>query len=280
MESTRTVRRRRPKSNPDTENRKNDRAAERYISKSVSRAIDVLDCFQDGSTVLSLKEISHRTKMPESSLFRVLVTLDLRGFLRQGADGSYRLAPKVLHGKLRERADNVREALHPALQALSRQFDETTSLAFLFEDHISVLDSIESFHDIRAINKIGRVLPPYASSMGKAITAFQSRTATEMILEAYGLIKRTDKTLTDRDAIYADFERIRLLGYSCDRGEAMEGGICIGAPIRLANGTVEAAVSVSVPMIRMDDKREQTVIASLLAATRNMAEILKKTSQA
>lgn len=275
MKPTPTVRRRRPKTNVDHGDGK-EAASDQYISKAVSRAIDVLDCFEDGNTVLSLKEISNRTEMPESSLFRVLVTLDSRGYLQQNADGSYRLAPKVLHGKLRERAEKACGLIHPRLQALSRQFDETASLAFLFEDHIAVLDSIESFHDIRAINKIGRVLPPYASSMGKAITAFQDRPVADRILEVYGLIKRTNRTVTDRDTIYAEFDRIRQLGYSCDRGEAMEGGVCMGAPIVSPSGRVEASVSLSVPMIRMDDKREQTIIAGLLAATRDMADILKK----
>ena len=279
MEPTASVRRRRPKSNSDNVNRKEEGASDQYVSKAVSRAIDVLDCFEDSNTVLSLKEISGRTEMPESSLFRVLVTLESRGYLRQNSDGSYGLAPKVLHGKLRERADRIRELIRPRLQALARQFDETASVAFLFEDHIAVLDSIESFHDIRAINKIGRVLPPYASSMGKAITAFQERRVADRILEVYGLIKRTDRTVIDRDAIYADFERIRQLGYSCDRGEAMEGGVCIGAPVTSPAGNVEASVSISVPMIRMDAEREKKIIAGLLAATIDMADVLKKAAR-
>jgi len=274
MKTAAPIRRRRPKSNGNRDYRK-EQSSDQYISKAVSRAIDVLDCFADGNTVLSLKEISIRTEMPETSLFRVLVTLDSRGYLCQNGDGSYRLAPKMLHGKLRERADMVREAIHPRLQALSRQFDETASLAFLFEDHIAVLASIESFHDIRAINKIGRVLPPYASSMGKAITAFQERSMANRILEVYGWVKRTPRTVTDRDAIYDEFEHIRQLGYSCDRGEAMEGGVCIGAPIASPNGRVELAASLSVPMNRMDEAREQSIIAGLLAATRDMSEILK-----
>jgi DNA-binding IclR family transcriptional regulator len=253
--------------------------SDQYLSKAVSRAIDVLDCFEDGNTALSLKEISNHTAMPESSLFRVLITLESRGYLRQNADGSYRLSPKILHGKLRERAEKVRELIRPRLQELSRQFDETASVAFLFDDHIAVLDSIESFQDIRAINKIGRVLPPYASSMGKAITAFQERRVADRILEVYGLIKRTDRTVTDRDAIYADFQRIRELGYSCDRGEAMEGGVCIGAPIVSPSGGVETSVSLSVPMVRMNAQREQKIIAGLLAATREMADVLKKASR-
>jgi len=276
MDPTASVRRRRPKSSGDHREGKEQGGADQYVSKAVTRAIDVLDCFEDGSTVLSLKEISSRTDMPESSLFRVLVTLESRGYLRQNEDGSYRLAPKVLHGKLRERADKIRVLIHPRLQSLARQFDETTSVAFLFEDHVTVLDSIESFHDIRAINKVGRVLPPYASSMGKAITAFQDRQVADRILEVYGLIKRTEHTVTDRYAIYAEFDRIRQVGYAYDRGEAMEGGVCMGAPIVSPNGKVEASISVSVPLIRINEQREQEIIAGMLAATRDMADTLKK----
>ena len=266
------IRRRRPKSIPT------EHADEQYLSRSITRALDVLECFPSASSAFSLMELAQRIAMPESSLFRVLVTLESRGYLAQKEDGTYALAPKVLHGKLWERAQWVREMLRPALQQLARRFNETTSLAFLFDDRISVFDSIESLHDIRAINKVGRLLPPYASSMGKAITAFQDRGLTERLLGTYGVFQRTVHTVTDHNKIYADFEQIRRTGYACDRGEATEGGICIGAPIFVEKDRVEAAVSISVPLNRIDEAREREIIAELIRATAEMSVLLQQNS--
>lgn len=251
-------------------------SSERYQSRAVTRALDVLERFPDGITTYSLKELSQQTGLPESSIFRLLVTLEARGYLRQETDGAYRLSDRLLRGKQYERASLLKDKLHPLLLQIARSSNETTSLAFLFGNHIMVLDSIESFHDIRVINRVGRVLPPYASSMGKAITAFQERVAIDRILDAYGIFRRTERTLTDHRAIFEEFEKVHLQGYAIDRGEATEGGVCIGAPIIETDRRVEAAISISVPDVRMDKAREREIIEELKKATAEMTAMLYK----
>src|SRR5581483_4015440 len=245
-------RRRRPKSLAHSE----DSNAERYHSRAIGRALDILDCFRDPQASLNLREISDITGLSVSSLFRVLVTLEGHGYLRKNDNGTYLLSHKVLFGRLRERAEHIRDVAHPFLEALARDFNETASMAYLFDDHIQVLDSVDSYHEIRHSNRIGRVLPPHCSSMGKAITAFQTPARTNLILEGYGLFPRTSKTIVDRQALHIEFEKIRQQGYAFDRGEAVEGGICVGAPILSESGSVCTAVSLSVPVIRMNEKRE------------------------
>ena len=73
----------------------NDKAAnEQYYLRSIGRALEVLDCF-DGKAPLALKEIGVATRLPESTLFRVLLTLEKHGYLTQAVDGTYQLAPKL-----------------------------------------------------------------------------------------------------------------------------------------------------------------------------------------
>ena len=145
-----------------------------YYLRSIGRALEVLNCF-DGQTPLSLKEISGQMKLPESSLFRVLRTLEHHEYLQQHRDGTYQLAPRLIFGWLVRAAEHVRETARPEMEKLVNAFNETASLAYLFDDRIHVLDCLETFHEIRMTNKIGRVLPPHCSAMGKAITAFQDR---------------------------------------------------------------------------------------------------------
>jgi DNA-binding IclR family transcriptional regulator len=242
-----------------------------YLSKAISRALDVLDSFREASGEQSLMEISKRTKLPESSLFRILITLQNREYLVQLKDGSYRLAPKVLSGKYHERAVAIRNLLHPRLQSLARQFDETATSAFLFEDRIQVLETVESLRDIRATTRVGRVLPPYASALGKAITAFQDRETIDRLIEVYGLFKRTEYTVIDRAQIYREYEQIRATGIAFDRGEATEGGICIGIPIFSVPGKVETAISVSIPLVRHSTDFEKQVVAAMQKTTSDLS---------
>src|SRR5262249_12946780 len=153
--------------------------------------------------------------------------LQSRNYLLQNDDGSYQLAPKVLHGKLYERAEQFRKIARQELQNLASHFNENASLAYLFGERIQVIDSVDILHEIRITNRRGRVLPPHCSAMGKAVTAFQSQENIDRILEAYGLSPRTPKSITDRRELIAQFEQVRESGIAYDREESMLGGICI-----------------------------------------------------
>jgi DNA-binding IclR family transcriptional regulator len=247
----------------------NDAASnEQYYLRSIGRALDVLDCF-DGKSPLALKEIGISTGLPEASLFRVLLTLEKHGYLQQAVDGTYQLAPKLRFGWIVEQGNLLRTKIRPELERLAQRFNETASMAYLYDNRIQVLDSIETFHEIRMSNRIGRVLPPHCSALGKAITAYQDRALAEQIVEVYGLARRTDHSITDRSRLFDEFAEIRKSGIACDREESILGGVCYGAAIRAAGKPVLAAISLSTPIVRMTPERDaQTRKAVLEAAER------------
>jgi DNA-binding IclR family transcriptional regulator len=247
---------------------------QRYQSKSIGRALDILECFTDDQDALSLREISRHLKAPEASLFRILMTLKHRGYLDQGGDGAYGLSRKVLFGKLYERSERLKEVARPYLRKLASEFNETASLACLFDTRIQVLDSVDTLHEVRLINKPGRVLPPHCSSLGKAIAAFQTPELTDQILEVYGLLRRTRNTITNRRELLAQFEEIRARGYAVDREEASEGGVCIGAPIQVPGHRVVASISLSSPVSRCTAGREERIIQRLLETARELAKVV------
>ena len=244
-----------------------------YYLRSIGRALEVLNCF-DGQTPLSLKEISVQMRLPESSLFRVLRTLERHEYLQQDRDGTYQLAPRLIFGWLVRASEKVREAARPELERLVNAFNETASVAFLFDDRIHVLDCMETFHEIRMSNKKGRVLPPHCSAMGKAITAFQTRELADRMLEVYGLTSRTEHTITDRQKLFAQFEDVRITGVACDREESIRGGICFAVAVRPENKSVVAAVSISTPTIRMNSAREAEIRAALLESAKAVSKRL------
>ncbi|HWB82605.1 MAG TPA: IclR family transcriptional regulator [Bryobacteraceae bacterium] len=268
-------RRRRPKRAGGDDSISKRENGSQYHLKAITRALDVLDTFDDRHPELTLKDLSKTIDLPESSLFRILLTLEGKGYLIQNPDGAYMLAPKLLLGKLHERAERVRAAVRPRLQELASRFDETASAAYLFEDRIQVIDAVETFHAIRMTNKPGRVLPPHASSLGKVITAFQSQETINRMLQTYGLVRRTERTTVDRQVLLAEFEQIRVQGFAFDREESVSGGICIGAAIRLRDNPVVAALSVSTPIVRMHRDREREILAEVLVAAHQAARDLE-----
>jgi DNA-binding IclR family transcriptional regulator len=247
-----------------------------YNSRNISRALDVLEAFLEERQAMTLKDLGHVIGIPNSSLFRVLTTLQSRGYLQQNDDGSYQLAQKVLLGKLSERAQRFRELARTELHSLAGHFNETASLAYLFGDHIQVIDSVDSLHEIRITNRPGRVLPPHCSAMGKAITAFQDREKINRILESYGLAPRTPNTIVDSRELISRFARIRETGVAYDREESVIGGVCVAAAVQLPDHRVIAAVSVSTPIARMSPDREKETAASVLQTASELARLVTK----
>jgi DNA-binding IclR family transcriptional regulator len=244
-----------------------------YRLRSILRALDVLEAFDDKRPVLSLKDLSNSIGLPAASLFRILLTLQSRGYLLQNEDGTYQLTRKVLLGRLSERADKFHAMAKPELRALAAHFNETASLAYLLDDHIQVIDSIDSLHEMRISNRPGRVLPPHCSAMGKAITAFQTREQVDRILEAYGLAPRTSHSIVDRRDFVSHLIQVRETGVAYDREESTLGGICIAAAIQMPDGRAVAAVSVSTPVSRMTAEREPETAAGVLNAAQRIAKL-------
>jgi DNA-binding IclR family transcriptional regulator len=244
-----------------------------YHSRAISRALDVLEAFDEEHVSMNLKDLTRLLGVSDSSLFRVLVTLQHRGYLLQNEDGCYQLAPRVLLGKLSERAEAFRTLARPELQKLAARLNETASLAYLFADRIQVIDSIDSLHEIRVTNRAGRVLPPHCSSLGKAITAFQTSEHIGRILECYGMVARTPHSISDRNSFVEHLARVRASGIAYDREESMLGGICVAAAVQ-HGGKVLAAVSVSTPVARMTPRREKETAGEVLAAAAALAKLL------
>ena len=250
-----------------------DQQEDRYHSRTIERALDALDAFGFSNAPRSLKEISAITSQPESSLYRVLTTLQKRNYLLQNRDGTYQLTRKVLYGRTLDMAEVLREFARPVLEDLGRSFDETVALSYLFTDYIQVLDTVETFHPIRVTNRIGRIIPPHCSSMGKAILAYQDNETADRMLETYGLNPRTVNSITDRGTLRRELENVRAQGFAVDREESMLGGVCYGAPI-VSSGSVIGALSVSTPIPRLDPAREDSIRIGVMDAARRVGEVL------
>jgi DNA-binding IclR family transcriptional regulator len=269
-------RRRRPQWAVGDSDREASRAPseERYHSRTIERALDVLEVFGTGLS-LSLKQIAAATDQPEASLYRVLLTLQSRGYLTQNPDGSYELTRKMLYSRALDQADTIRSHARPVLDELVHRFDETASLSYSFGNYIQVLDSVETFQTFRIANRPGRIIPPHCSAMGKSILAYQPDEAASLLLEAYGLAPRTEHSICDRQALREELELVRKQGWACDREESTLGGICFGAPILDASGRAVGAISISTPVQRMTPQREVQIQQAVHQAANRVTRSLK-----
>ncbi|MGA3185764.1 MAG: IclR family transcriptional regulator [Bryobacteraceae bacterium] len=233
---------------------------DQYLSRAVEKAMLALDCIRQSPQPLSLMEISAVLGLTKASAFRLLYTLEALHYLSKSADGRYFAPPHFAHHDL------VRHG-SASLERLSMEYGETVSLAALFENHIEVMVVFESSQLMRMGNTPGRILPPNASSMGKAITAFQPPEITEKLVRSYGMHRFTPHTIVDEIALRDEFAEVRERGFAEDVEESVVGGRCFAAPILRANGFAVGAVSLSMPMIRFRGEEQRQVILGAVRET-------------
>jgi IclR family acetate operon transcriptional repressor len=230
------------------------RRDDKYYSKVIGRALDILAVLRASGRPLALGDLTRRLGLAKSSVFRLLHTLEVSGYIERTAEGAFRLTADLQGWGDGKRVTDLVEAAMPHLRALSREFGETITLAMHFDNRIEVVATLDSPQLIRMANTVGRILPPHASSLGKAITAHQPDHVVERLRRSYGNHRFTAHSITDEVALKREYERVREQGYSTDTEESVLEGCCFGAPIMAADGRVVAALSLSLPKMRLTDK--------------------------
>ena len=246
-----------------------------YLSRAVGKSLELLEILQCEPVPLPLNDISRRLKLSKASAFRLLCTLENAGYLIQNDRARYQLAPEIQRTVSSRFLLRLLQAAPPLMRELCRNLRETISLAALFENRVEVIAVEESPEIIRMSNAVGHILPPNASSLGKAVAAFQNTERREKLLRSYGLYRLTERTITDLSTLDAEFDRVRSQGYASDLEESVADGCCFAAPILIKNGEVQAAISVALPKSRLRDAAQQErYIAALRTAADSIAMAL------
>jgi DNA-binding IclR family transcriptional regulator len=225
------------------------KSKDRYFSRAIGNALSVLELMQQSSSALSLAEVSRQLELPKSSVFRILRTLEIAGYVQRLEGERFAITPGA--SLTPDRAvKTVVDKSQSWMRRLSQEFRETISLACLIRNHIEVTSVIDSAHRVSMGNAVGDLIPPHASSLGKCISAFQPSDRREKILRSFGMVRFTLATIVDEVALLKELDLVRERGYATDLEESAMGGCCLSAPILSRSGLSLGAISISMPKMR------------------------------
>ena len=108
----------------------------------------------------------------------------------------------------------------------------------------------------------------HASGVGKALLAAMGAEEAERVAAMHGLPAETGKTIGSIEGLRAELEQVRRRGYAVDDEENAVGLRCVAAAIYDEHAQPVAALSLSGPTARIDDK----LLAPLGAAVREAAD--------
>jgi IclR family transcriptional regulator, acetate operon repressor len=234
--------------------------------KSAVRTVELLDFFARNPGLHSLGSLHQQLGYPKSSLYVLLRTLLDLNWIETDASGTlYRIGIRaLLVGTSYIDTDEVVAAAREPLDWLARTTGETCHLARLDGGDVVYLATRASQHYLRPFTRVGRRLPAYSTSLGKALLADRPDGEIAALLPAT-LQPLTSHTIVDQSKLLADLARTRRRGYSVDREENTAGLRCIGVALQYERPAKDA-ISCSVPMARMSAEREKEIAAALLSA--------------
>lgn len=216
----------------------------------------------------SLKDIAAHLGLIKSSVFRILFTLKELGYVEQmGENGKYRLTFKTA-GLVRRSAQHLTlsQIARPRMIFLRDRLQESVWLGELRHHGIVLTEVVEASHPLKLTFDIGDMCPVHATALGKAIAAFLAADQVESLLGKGKLPRFTSRTLTRREDLQRELQRVRQRGYAMNSEESVEGAILAGAPLFDSSGRVFAAISVSCPTVRCSPGKRKEM-AERTAAT-------------
>ncbi len=235
----------------------------RHFIESLARGVRLLTTVSESPHPLSLTELSCRLSLSKSTIQRLTYTLLCLGYLdRDNETKKFRLGQRaVALGLSIVKHSDLRKVAFPYLEKASKEIGETVNLAILDGTEIVYVERIKTQQILNINLEVGSRLPAYCTSMGKAMLAFLPKKELEDLLKEMTLRPHTSNTITSKEVLLRELEKVRRRGFATNNEELSNGLRSVAAPVRDAGGRVIAAVNIAVPSSRVQLKRLETVLA-------------------
>lgn len=233
-------------------------------TQSAKRALTLLKAFADDPSGLRVSALSKQTGMGQSTVSRLLGTLESSGYVRRDTQsGVYYLDLNVisLAGAALNQSSVYRETRQIA-QELACDLGLGVNLAERRGASIFYLLHFEGRLAPRSFTMMGRTNPLHATGLGKCLISELPDTEVEGLIP--DLPSFTSRTITKHKALREELYGIRRLGYAKELEELALGRACVATPIRDRTGGVVAALSISGSLSAIDLETREAELANIV----------------
>lgn len=240
------------------------------------KVLEVLELLSQTKEGYGLGEIAVLLKIPKGSLFPVIHTLEDNKYISiDKRTLKYTLGIKCYELGSRYISNiNIAEEIQCIVKKVVSQCGETTHFAILDGKETVYLMKEESSEAIRMVSSVGKRISAHATAIGKALLSGFNQ---EEIKELYrnGLDSITANTITNIEELCRQVEKIKQEKVAYESEESSLSITCVAVPIE-KDGNVVAAISVSVPIFRAEQKKMDLIRDILLKEKKEVEDIVMK----
>jgi len=208
--------------------------AQKYQAPAVGKAFQVLQLISRSNEGVGLSDVAGALGMSKGTVHGVVSALEEMGaVLRDPRTRKFTLGFTLFElGKRAYSQIDLKDLARPILEDLMEKTGETAYLGVLNGRRITILDVVESRHDLKITSPKGSSIPLFAGATGKVILAsMEAKQCREIVMENQ-IPRFTENSITDPERYIAEIEQTRERGYATDYEEYLSGVLAVASPIR------------------------------------------------
>jgi DNA-binding IclR family transcriptional regulator len=222
-------------------------------TQAVDRAAALVETVVHADAPLSFADLQAASGLAKSTTSRMLAALERGGLLERDAGGSYVAGSLFwLYAARHDPWEELVRLARPALERIGEETSESVHLSVARGDKVVQVAQVDSRYLLGTRDWTEIDVPAHTSALGKVFYAWQA-----LPVPAGPLAALTENTITDPALLVRDGQRARQRGWAVTDGELEIGLSGVAVPVRGARGDVVAALGISGPTTRLEDRLEE-----------------------
>ncbi|MFT4269248.1 MAG: IclR family transcriptional regulator [Xenophilus sp.] len=253
-----------------------DEGADRYNVPALERGLRMLCEFSRENRTLSAPELARRFKLPRSTVFRLLSTLETLGFIERTEGGrDYRLGMAVLRLGFEYLASlPLNELGLPLLERLSGASRYPCNLVVRDGRSIVYVAKVTPPSPFTSSVNVGTRLPAHATVLGRILLEDLSLPQLRVLYPEEHLERFSPDTPRTAVELFDMVQADRQRGYVLGEGFFETNISTIAAPVRDHTGSVVAALGMTVTSSHIDEGRVEELVKEVRAAADELSALL------
>lgn len=227
----------------------------------ITKSMELLELLSEHPQGLTLQEIVGLLDYPKSSIYKIATNLLEIGYIgREPGNFRYFLSRKLLLLGLKAVSSyDIIEMSEEYMKRLRDNVGESVMIGTLVDSEVVLLKQVQGNLDFVFILQQGMRFNLHSTAPGKVLLAFMSGKKQKEKLSEIRIEALNEYTITDKEQLKKELNKIIQEGYAIDLNETVEGVHCIAAPIFDEKGNAIACIWTSGPAGRLPKEKVKNI---------------------
>lgn len=234
--------------------------------------MEIIDYIFKADNAVGISQLAKALDIPKATVFRILNTLEVANLVEKDyPSDNYKLGIGFVKysAHVLSKISLVDSAKH-ILEEASKMVSESISLSIEHQDLSMNIYNVD-FGNSNLVTKLIPISPLNCSATGNIFLSKRSKAGIADYFQSELPEKRTINSLMSADEHRIKNAFFSQNGYMIDDEEYEYGLYCIGVPL-YHRGQIVAAISVSGPKTRIEQKGIKSIVATLEAASHKISQ--------